>query len=147
MKKTIITLSLSLCLCLVFCGCVWKTSENKDKNVPEGYITYKKYLDRERWMDWTDYCCYDYGKSAKVELPENYRPLCEKDYILTVKRDVEEFIKWMREAKRESELTFSEDDITENDYAYIVQERVNSTIEMYYFDSDTNVLHYMFTKW
>ena len=140
----------ALALVLLLCGCTFTFNTKTDKNVPDGYTSYKKFLDSERWMDWTDYCYYDYGESAKVTLSDKYEPLDKAELLQRVKDDAEVFTEWMTSANRKAQIRFTPDDITEKDFAYIVKDKKNSDIEvveLYFFDTEKNVLHYLFAKW
>ena len=144
MKKLIIV----LCLCLFLCGC--GTGPVNDGNIPKGYTSYQQYYDKEGFMDYTDYCYYSYNNADAVKSNNNY-VLLKKDedgketYLDKVIKVAEDFIGWMRALDRENELKFTLSDITEGDYAYI-KENTYSIKTLYFFDTETNILHYMHNK-
>lgn len=144
MKKLIFV----LCLCLLLCGC--GTGSVKDGNIPKGYTSYKQYYDKEGFMDYTDYCYYVYTGADAIKANGRYTELKRGDngketYMDDVKKAAEEFVDWMKALEREGELTFSLSDITEGDYAYL-KENSYSIITLYFFDTQTNTLHYMHNK-
>ena len=137
-------------LVLLLCGCTFTFNTKTDKNVPDGYTSYKKFLDSERWMDWTDYCYYDYGDSAKVTLSDKYEPLDKAELLQRVKDDAKTFLNWMEAEKRGDEPRFTLEDITSDDFAYVIKDGKTTDIEvveLYWFDTGSNVLHYLYAKW
>lgn len=146
MKKLIIV----LCICLFLCGCVFHSEINYvPEYVPDGYVSHEKYLEKDRWMDVVDYYVYKYD--GLPVFSENFKPLKadengKADYIDNVKQAAKEFIEWMKSEKRAYQLKFSLDDITEDDYAYLCRHE-SELIELYCYDTGTNTLHYMYSKW
>ena len=144
MKKLIFV----LCFCLLLCGC--GTGTAKDGNIPKGYTSYQQFYDKEGFMDYTDYCYYSYNSADAVRSNKNYVQLKKGDsdketHFDKVTKAAEDFIGWMRTLDRENELTFALSDITEGDYAYL-KDNSYSIITLYFFDTETNTLHYMHNK-
>ena len=143
MRKTVIYLCLSAVILACLCGC----GTINDKNVPNGYVSKKTYYDTESFQDYTDYCIYYYNDASSVVSNAKFKAVKPDEngktaFVDDVKHAVEEFIGWMRTLERENELEFSLEDITENDYAYL-KENLSYSITLYYFDAETNTLHYM----
>ena len=116
----------------------------------ERSVIYQQYYDKEGFMDYTDYCYYSYNNADAVKSNNNYVLLKKGEdgketYLDKVIKVAEDFIGWMRALDRENELKFTLSDITEGDYAYI-KENTYSIKTLYFFDTETNILHYMHNK-
>ena len=145
MKRIIVFICLSEVVLSCLCGC--GTGTAKDGNIPKGYTSYQQYFDKEGFRDYTDYCYYVYDNADAVVSSQKYKSLepdTDGKSALTdeVKEMAEDFIRWMKACERENELKFSLDDISGSDYVYI-KKHTTEVITLYYFDAETNTLHYM----
>ena len=138
-------LFLIIVLPLLLCGCVIPA----DANVPDGYLSKTVYDDRDRWADWTDYRVYAYKDKTAFENNAKFNVIraengktAELDEALKI---ADAFTGHMAAVGREDQLRFKPDDIGPGDLVFIAYNEPER-MTMYFFDSETNTLHYMDLK-
>lgn len=135
-----------LCLILILIGC-----SHQSKYIIDGYISSDEHIDKNSWMDWTDYCSYNYKKEDIHLFVESniYKKVTNED-IKRVKGFVDnatEWIKWKDGYKEWYHL--NKNDLSVDDYYYLKVIEPNDVYgeyhhyELYYFEVSQCVLHYL----
>ena len=74
MRRIITFICLSAVILACLFGCViYPESNYVPEYTPDGYVSHKKYLEKDRWMDVTDYYVYKYD--VLPALSEGFKPL------------------------------------------------------------------------
>ncbi len=132
---------------LAFClyGC------SIDPNIPNGYTGKEEHFDKDGFQDYSDYCKYFYKDATAFENNPNYHKVTAPD-IAVIKGYFDDFKQFMG-GDRAGEYDFDTKCITIGDFVLInTKEGVTEgnivyqkydNYNVYYFDTDSNVLYYI----
>ena len=147
-EKTMKRMAAVILFCfLAFClsGCV------TDPNIPSGYTGKEEHFDKEGFQDYADYCKYFYKDAAAFENNPDYRKVTERD-IAGIKEYFDYFEMCM-DGGRADEYDFDTGCMTSGDYVSIkTKEGISDgnivygkldNYNIYYFDTDSNILYYI----
>ena len=123
-----------------------------DPYVPRGYTSCEENREEIPWMDWTNFCWYQYESDNKVDLPAEYTHIEEKD-IIFVKGYFDDTRMHLEGANRLDEYTFDPACINEGDSWLLFtsegEPRGNGVYgryddyNLYYFDEESARLYYL----
>lgn len=143
MKSKIIIL---LGFILLLIGCT-----NHPKYIIDGYVLSDEHFDENGWMDWTDYCRYEYRKEDVHLFIEHdaYKKMTNQDMkrIQGFINNASEWIEWKKDYKEWYHL--DKNNMSLDDYYYLEVIDPNDVYgeyhhyELYYFDVSESVLHYI----
>ena len=149
-KKPLIILLAVICS-VVALLLIWK-SVFTDPNIPRSYTDYEEYYDPNGFMDWTDFCWYQYTSADSISWPEDYRQVTEDD-ILSIKGYFDNTRDWLKTCDRLDEYEFDTSSINEGD-AWLLftsegEPRGNGIYgkyddyTLYFFDKESSRLYYL----
>ena len=102
--KKIAFVGIGLICILVSSYLVWREIL-VDPYIPRGYIDCEEHREETPWMDWTDFCWYQYDSTDNVSLPEDYQQVKEAD-IISIKSYFENTRIHLEGARRLDEYDF-----------------------------------------
>ena len=151
-KKIALFFVISLVILSLF---ITVQSLTAQKSVPFGYTDCEEHFDPLGFMDWTDYCWYQYDSADKFTHREGYQKVTEKD-IIRVKGYFDDTQRVLEGSGRSDEYDFAPACISAGDYMKLTttegQLRGNNTgkrygrydnYELYFFDQETLRLYYI----
>lgn len=123
-----------------------------DPYIPRGYTVCVENREETPWMDWTDFCWYQYASANAIGLTEDYRQISEKD-VSYIKGYFSHTHRSLEGANRLTEFEFDPACINEGD-AWLLftsegKPRGTGTYEkydnykMYFFDAESARLYYI----
>ena len=123
-----------------------------DPYIPRGYTDSMENREETPWMDWTDFCWYQYTSANDISLTEDYQQVTEKD-VSSIKGYFSHTRMSLECANRLAEFEFVPACINEGD-AWLLftsegEPRGTGTYEkydnykMYFFDTESERLYYI----
>ena len=123
-----------------------------DPYIPRGYTDYEEHQEETPWMDWTDFCWYQYDTAEQIHLPEDYQQVKEED-IIFIKGYFDNTRMSLEGANRLDEYSFDPACINEGDSWRLQtsegEPRGNGIYgryddyNLYYFDKESARLYYL----
>ena len=139
-------------ICILGSSCLIWRDIFTDPYIPRGYIDCEENREETPWMDWTDFCWYQYDSADNRSLPEDYQQVKEDD-IISIKSYFENTRIQLEGACRLDEYKFVPACINEDDVWLLFtsegQPRGDSVYEkyddynLYFFDKESSRLYYL----
>ena len=143
-------------LIAVFCiaGAFYLILQNLFLNpyIPRGYTDCEEHREEIPWMDWTDFCWYQYPPDDDIKLPDTYERVTEKD-VHIIKGYFDNTRMCLEDANRLDEYKFDQASINKGDTWLLFtnegKPRGNGVYgkydiyTLYFFDKEASRLYYL----
>jgi len=113
-----------------------------DPYIPRGYTDSEEHREEIPWMDWTDFCWYQYPPDDDIKLPDTYERVAEKD-VRIIKGYFDNTRMSLESADRLDEYEFDQSSINEGEPRGIGVYGRYDDYNLYFFDKETSRLYYL----